>query len=130
MIRSLNLIYLISIVLQKAVGIALRELSFQKWPAQTEKIIQFHDTLLVRHGVMLIGPTGGGKSTVRKVLRKALTLLPSFYGNEDDDTVTIEGNDITDGKSILTHTVWDFSHYIQDLIFLHIIFTETEESFK
>ena len=68
----------------------LRELSYQRWPSQIEKIIQFNDTLHVRHGVMLVGPTGGGKSTVRKILRKALTVLPNFHGSEEDDTATIE----------------------------------------
>ena len=86
---------------QKAIGAVLRELSYQRWPSQIEKVIQFNDTLLVRHGVMLVGPTGGGKSTVRKILRKALTVLPSFLGTEEDETTTIEGSEIT----TLTHPV-------------------------
>ena len=35
---------------------------------QVKKIIQFFETLEVRHGVMLVGPTGGGKTTIYEVI--------------------------------------------------------------
>lgn len=37
-----------------------------------KKVIQFYETILVRHGVMLVGPTGGGKTTVYQVLAETL----------------------------------------------------------
>lgn len=47
------------------------------------KIIQLYDTIQVRHGLMIVGPTGGGKTSNYKVLSQALSDLkdepnPSF----------------------------------------------------
>ncbi|KAM6217436.1 dynein axonemal heavy chain 14 [Rhynchocyon petersi] len=61
---------------QKAISIATQQLGFQYCPAQEEKIIRFHNQLQACVGVMLVGPTGGGKTTVRRILEKALILLP------------------------------------------------------
>ena len=49
-----------------------------------------------------MGPTGGGKSTVRKILRKALTVLPSFLGAEEEETAAVEGSE---AASIAAHPV-------------------------
>jgi len=40
-----------------------------------EKIIQLYDTIQVRHGLMLVGPTGGGKTMNYKTLAHAMTQL-------------------------------------------------------
>lgn len=37
------------------------------------KIIQLYETSLVRHGFMLVGPTGTGKSTIMKILTDAIS---------------------------------------------------------
>ena len=55
---------------------ALAEKGLQEVPSQMEKIMQLYDTLKVRHGMMLVGPTGGGKSTIYQTLATALTHLP------------------------------------------------------
>ena len=39
--------------------------------------MQLYDQILVRHGVMLVGPTGGGKTISRNILQKALSILPT-----------------------------------------------------
>jgi len=48
-----------------------------------EKIIQLLDSMTVRHGNMLVGTTGTGKTTVGQVLSKALTAL--HHSNDGDD---------------------------------------------
>ena len=39
------------------------------------KIIQLYETALVRHGFMLVGPTGSGKTTIMNLLTDTLTEL-------------------------------------------------------
>ena len=41
------------------------------------KVIQLYETMIVRHGVMLVGPTGGGKTTTYEILQDTLTNLHS-----------------------------------------------------
>nr|XP_023488506.1 dynein heavy chain 14, axonemal isoform X2 [Equus caballus] len=72
------------IALEKAIFIATGQLGLQQWPTQKEKIIQFYNQLQARVGVMLVGPTGGGKTTVRRILERTLVLLPV------EDVVSIE----------------------------------------
>lgn len=73
-----------SVLLQKAVRTALSELSsIQYSNSQVSKVIQLYNTLLVRHGVMLVGPTGSGKTTARQILRKTLVGLPSVTFDDE-----------------------------------------------
>ncbi|VDP28696.1 unnamed protein product [Schistosoma curassoni] len=53
----------------------LQDMNLQIITEQVLKIIQFYETLIVRHGVMLVGPTGGGKTTIYRVLAKVLNNL-------------------------------------------------------
>ncbi|XP_050530853.1 dynein axonemal heavy chain 6 [Daktulosphaira vitifoliae] len=39
------------------------------------KVIQLLETIIVRHGIMTVGPTGGGKTTILNILSKTLTRL-------------------------------------------------------
>ncbi|KXS09529.1 hypothetical protein M427DRAFT_128896 [Gonapodya prolifera JEL478] len=44
-------------------------------PAMIDRIVQLYDTMKIRHGVMLVGPTGGGKTTSYQILAEAMGRL-------------------------------------------------------
>ncbi|KNC52665.1 dynein heavy chain domain-containing protein [Thecamonas trahens ATCC 50062] len=59
--------------LDDAILETLAAANLQPAPAFIHKITQYYETLQVRHGVMLVGTAGTGKSAARSVLRDALT---------------------------------------------------------
>ncbi|KAL4466850.1 hypothetical protein ABPG74_010447 [Tetrahymena malaccensis] len=52
-----------------------------------EKVLQFHETLKVRFGVMVVGPTMGGKSKVIDVLRLSYCELNNRIRGDNEKTV-------------------------------------------
>lgn len=48
-------------------GQVILERKLQIEECQICKVIQLHETMIVRWGVMLVGPTGGGKTVVLNV---------------------------------------------------------------
>ena len=44
-----------------------------------KKTIQLYETMLVRHGVMLVGPTGGGKTTCYEVSFRIIVSINIFF---------------------------------------------------
>jgi len=61
--------------LQEAIENQLRLAKLQLVPSFITKIIQIHETQLVRHGMMVVGEAGAGKSTNALILARALTQL-------------------------------------------------------
>jgi dynein heavy chain len=59
--------------LQLAVENELRKEKKQIVPDFIKKIIQLLETMIIRHGNMIVGSTGTGKTTVSRILMKALT---------------------------------------------------------
>ena len=54
---------------------SIEQLGYQAIPEFVIKVIQLFDTFEVRFGVMLVGPTGGGKTTNFKILSDAMNKL-------------------------------------------------------
>lgn len=69
---------------------ALEELSLQPCSSQITKVLQFHDNLLSRGGVALVGPTGGGKTTLRNILKEALSFLPLLHILDEKHRLGVE----------------------------------------
>lgn len=53
--------------MQQAIEEVMAEQNLQPEPCMIKKVIQLYETMIVRWGVMLVGPTGGGKSAILKV---------------------------------------------------------------
>ena len=62
-------------ILLESVKKMCKQMHIQSIPAFVEKVFQLYDTTVVRHGLMIVGPTGGGKTTCYKVLAAAQTAV-------------------------------------------------------
>eukprot|EP00767_Chilomastix_cuspidata_P004259 gnl/Chilomastix_cuspidata/4391.p1 GENE.gnl/Chilomastix_cuspidata/4391~~gnl/Chilomastix_cuspidata/4391.p1 ORF type:complete len:5137 (+),score=567.95 gnl/Chilomastix_cuspidata/4391:1094-15412(+) len=61
--------------LNNAVCEAVKNADLEMLDDQVDKVVQFYETLTARHAVMIVGPTGGGKTVVVEMLKEALTLM-------------------------------------------------------
>jgi dynein heavy chain len=65
-------------VLIQCVKLSTAQLNLQPHPFFLTKIIQLYETICVRHGLMVVGPTGGAKTSNISVLSRALAMLKSW----------------------------------------------------
>jgi len=61
--------------LEAALKVAVETNKLVYHPTWVGKVLQLYDTTLVRHGIMLVGPTGGGKTQIFKNLRASLETI-------------------------------------------------------
>lgn len=92
---------------------ACQKFNLKDVPGFIHKCIQLYETTVVRHGLMLVGPTGSGKTKCYEVLKTAITALkgelsPSGEKFEKVQTFVLNPKSITMGQlygefDILTH---------------------------
>ena len=90
--------------LQQAIENQLRLANYQVVPSLVSKIIQVHETQLVRHGMMVVGQNGSGKTVNVTILARAIQQLKED-GEVDKDnfyqlvkTITLNPKAITAGE--------------------------------
>ena len=59
---------------ESAVRTLIKQNNLTERPQWFIKIIQLYETSLVRHGFMVVGPVGSGKTTIMNTLTDALTV--------------------------------------------------------
>jgi len=89
--------------LDEAILETCQNLHLQPVQSFIDKIYQLYDTINVRHGLMIVGPTGGGKTSNYNVLAKAISSLKE---HERFDEVFIH---VLNPKSITMGQLYGYS---------------------
>lgn len=81
--------------LEESLRHVLVQRGLQQSPGFLKKAVQLWDTMCVRFGLMLVGPTGGGKTTCCSVLQAALTRLRQELNHHNEQfQVGVDGNSV------------------------------------
>jgi len=83
--------------LMAALNQACADQNLQPEPSFLAKVIQLHETTLVRHGLMLVGPTMAGKTSAYRALATACTTVAN-NGNASFNKVGARG--VVEGWSV------------------------------
>jgi dynein heavy chain, axonemal len=70
--------------LSNSVKYIMKEKGLQVVDAFVTRVCQLYETMKIRHGVMLVGPTGGGKTTCYQMLQQANTLLKEKHPSSSE----------------------------------------------
>ncbi|PRP75973.1 hypothetical protein PROFUN_01689 [Planoprotostelium fungivorum] len=82
-----------------AIHETIAEMNLQPVPNFINKCLQLYETFSVRHGLMLVGPSGGGKTTCYRVLARALNRLAKSDPSIDKvQTFVVNPKSITSGQ--------------------------------
>jgi hypothetical protein len=95
--------------LQMYLETAVVQNSLEHSSSQIQKCHELYNTLLVRHGVMLLGPSGGGKSSVIRLLVTALNrCYADYYGPKSFHAFSTEPSSIVVGSmsQVCLHLVY------------------------
>ena len=76
-----------------------KKLNLKDVPGFIHKCIQLYETTVVRHGLMLVGPTGSGKTKCYEVLQKAMTSLAGKMAPSGEPFKVVH-SDVLNPKSI------------------------------
>jgi dynein heavy chain, axonemal len=91
--------------LVKEIETACKHFFLQTTPEFIQKCIQLHETTILRHGLMLVGGTGGGKTSCYKVLQVALSAIGKYEKDLDNAYKTIKTT-IINPKSITMNQLY------------------------
>ncbi len=90
--------------------------SFEANDAQILQCVQLYNTLAIRHGVVIMGAAGSGKSTVIQLLRRALNLASNTIQTDRLKALSLSSNTEVN------------CHYILTIFRVHVLFCTINSS--